>query len=177
MHTLHVYWGQAVRLYGRPRLTDVVDLSIGLSSDGFEQVAKCAERLGLQLIDVGKPASEFVKDSFLFPCHDPGSGLDVEFQFAFFEIQKIAVARAISVEVDGYPIRFARLEDLIVMKIVADRPQDIDDIKWMYVRHSNEIDWNYLRNTLDVYSRMLDDSLTARFDRIVDELRHRFGEV
>jgi predicted nucleotidyltransferase len=59
--------------------------------------------------------------------HEP-SGLDLDLVFGSLTFEKEAIARAQWVEVGGVRIPLPQPEDLIIMKAVAHRPRDREDI-------------------------------------------------
>ena len=65
------------------------------------------------------------------------SGLDVNIVFDSLPFDRDAVARATPVDLGGVLIPVSRPEDLIVMKVVAHRPQDLEDIEAILAAQSN----------------------------------------
>jgi predicted nucleotidyltransferase len=63
------------------------------------------------------------------------SGIDVDIVFGSLPFEKEAVARATWVELGGVRIPLPLPEDLIVMKAVAHRPQDLADIEAILAAH------------------------------------------
>jgi hypothetical protein len=60
--------------------------------------------------------------------HEP-SGLDADVVFGSLPFERETVTRAVWVEVGGVRVPLPRPEDLIVLKAVAHRPQDLADIE------------------------------------------------
>ena len=60
--------------------------------------------------------------------HEP-SGLDADVVFGSLPFERETVARAVWVEVGGVRVPLPRPEDLIILKAVAHRPQDLADIE------------------------------------------------
>ena len=71
--------GQAVLLYGEPRLTRDVDITLGATPDDLERVLSVVGTLGLRLL-VEDP--EFVRQTWVLPTLDEESGLRVDFIFS-----------------------------------------------------------------------------------------------
>ena len=70
----------------------------------------------------------------------------MDFIFSTTPYEQQAIERAIRVDVDGVPVAFATAEDLIVHKLFAGRPRDLEDAIGVVARQGNELDWNYLEN-------------------------------
>jgi hypothetical protein len=151
-------------------------MAVGIAAEGFDAVVACVRGLGFDLIDPGQSLHEFVRNTHLLPCRDPESGMAVEIQFSYFEIQRAAVRRAATVVIEGYRVRFATVEDLILMKVVAGRAQDIEDVKAIYLRNAKRIDALYLSEILATYQQMLDESFVERFEQIKRELARKIGD-
>ena len=58
--------------------------------------------------------------------------------------ERQAIERAVSVTVGGIPIPFATAEDLLLHKLFAGRPRDLEDAAGVVRRKRSEIDWGYV---------------------------------
>jgi hypothetical protein len=68
-----VVGGQAVLVYGDPRFTKDIDITLGVDSDKLEAVRKiCAE---LSLVSKPKDAETFVKQTNVFPVKEEGTNI------------------------------------------------------------------------------------------------------
>jgi hypothetical protein len=63
------------------------------------------------------------------------SGIDVDIVFGSLSFEKEAVAQAIWMELGGVQAPLPLPEDLIIMKAVAHRPQDLADIEAVLAAH------------------------------------------
>lgn len=74
-----VIGGQAVLLYGEPRLTKAIDITLGVNLDRLEEVVQLADALLLQpLVEPGT----FTRETLVLPCQDHRSGIRVDFIFS-----------------------------------------------------------------------------------------------
>lgn len=65
-----------------------------------------------------------------------GIRIDIIFSFSPYEQQAIRLARSISFDTaDATPVLFSSLEDLLIHKIIAGRPRDIEDIKSILLKN------------------------------------------
>ena len=66
-------------------------------------------------------------------------------QLPFMTYEAEAISRALLVELGGAMVPFATAEDLIIHKLFAGRPRDIEDAEGVVRRKGGELDWDYLR--------------------------------
>lgn len=119
--------GQAVLLYGEPRFTKDIDVTLALKPDRLPDVLALPEARNLR--PVPSDPQDFVRRTFVLPCIHDESTLGVDFIFSFSEFQREAINRGVERQVDGTPVRFATAEDLLIQKIVASRPTDLSDAR------------------------------------------------
>jgi hypothetical protein len=162
-----VIGGQAVLLYGEPRLTRDIDLTLARTPDDLGAVLRVAERLGL--VPLVEPET-FVPATFVLPCEQPGTGLRVDFVFSSSAYERQAMARTRPVVLGGVTVRFASREDLLVQKLVAGRPRDLEDARSVLLRHP-DTDVAYVRQWLQAFSDALDADFEARFVQLLAQTR------
>ncbi len=158
-----VIGGQAVLLYGEPRLTRDVDVTLGADPARLADLLAVCDRLGL--VPVADPEA-FVAETLVLPCDDPTTGLRVDFIFSYEGFERSAIDRAATVRVGGVAVRFASVEDLVVLKVVAGRPRDLDDVRGVLVRHP-ALDAGYVRRWLAEFDAALGLGAQADLDRLL----------
>ncbi len=161
-----VIGGQAVLLYGEPRLTKDIDITLGLDVDHLSKVLQVVEKIGL------KPLVNpeiFTPKTFVLPCQDANSGIRVDFIFSFSPYEREAIRRSKSVKMGKQTVQFASLEDLIIHKVVAGRPRDMEDVKGLLLKNQN-IDLTNIRKWLTEFSAVLDDPCLKRFNELAKEI-------
>jgi len=163
-----VIGGQAVLRYGEPRLTKDIDITLGVGIEGVPRVEKAISNLSIRLL-VEDPEA-FVRRTFVLPAQDEASGIRIDFVFSFSEYEKQAIARATSVDMRGVPVRFATLEDVIVHKVVAGRPRDLEDVKSIVLKNPG-YDGPYIEQWLQEFDRSLGESHSAVFRNLLAELK------
>ncbi len=83
--------GQAVLLYGEPRLTKDIDASLAAGLDRLPEVIATAAATGLApLVD----PDLFTRRTMVLPCSDPASGIRVDFILSFSPYEQLAISRA-----------------------------------------------------------------------------------
>jgi hypothetical protein len=71
--------GQAVLLYGEPRLTRDVDVTLGVGPELLPTVLEFAEEAGWRVL-TGSPA-DLVARTLVLPCSEPSSGIRIDLIF------------------------------------------------------------------------------------------------
>ena len=155
-----VMGGQAVLLYGEPRMTKDIDVTLGLGVDGQNLIRNLAAGLGLTpLAD-----ASFTSRTMVFPCVDEKSGIRVDFIFSWSAYEREALGRTRTVDLEGVPIRFASPEDLILQKVIAGRPRDEEDIRGVLAKNP-DCDRAYIRRWLREFTDSLGEPFVERFEQ------------
>jgi hypothetical protein len=158
-----VIGGQAVLLHGEPRLTRDVDVTLGVDAGELKHVLAT-------VTDAGFPAAiedpeRFVHDTNVLPLLDAPSAIRVDLIFSFSPYEAEAIARAVTVVFDRVPVRFAAVEDLLIHKMVAGRPRDIEDVAGI-LRRKPTLDLEYLLKWLVSFREVLNRDLVSEFKAI-----------
>lgn len=134
--------GQAVLVHGIPRLTEDIDITLGIGIDQFDALRDLSESLGLEPLP-DDPA-EFARETYVFPAADPGTGIRIDFIFSSIPYERQAIQRSVEVDMAGSSVSVASAEDLILHKLFAGRPRDIEDARGVADIKREELDWEYL---------------------------------
>ena len=155
-----VFGGQAVLLYGEPRLTRDIDITLGVDPSQPAPVLRVIEELQLRTLvdDVGA----FLQQTFVLPVVDPKTNVRVDFVFSLTEYERQAIDRSKIVRISGVDVRFVSLEDLIVMKVVAGRPRDLEDVVSV-IRKNPGFDRAYVEKWLNQFDSELDGRFLLAF--------------
>lgn len=161
-----VIGGQAVLIYGRPRLTRDIDITLGIDVNDFAIVERVCKKLKLKMLPE-KP-EDFAKETRMLPAEEPKSGIRVDFIFSFSEYESQAIKRAKRVNINNYPVKFASCEDVIIHKLVAGRAIDEEDVKSILVRHRSEIDMGYVKGWLEKFEAMPEyTGVSRKFEKLL----------
>lgn len=160
-----VIGGQAVLLYGEPRLTKDIDITIGATLDRLQVVLDLVREINLQpLVD----PEEFTRQTYVLPCQDEASEIRVDLIFSFSPYEQQALERAREVELGGEEVRFASLEDVIIHKVIAGRPRDLEDVKHMLLKNP-AFDESYMREWLGAFEETIGEPFVERLEKVVKE--------
>jgi predicted nucleotidyltransferase len=162
-----VIGGMAVLVYGEPRLTKDIDITLGVDGDALPQVLRMAERLDLQVL-VDDP-EQFISSTMVLPLLDAITGLRVDMMFSWSPYERQAIQRARRVEMGGAKVSVASLEDLVIHKVIAGRPRDLDDVVNVLLKNPG-YDRQYVMDWLERFDAALGSSYVATFGRLEKEL-------
>lgn len=158
--------GQAVLLYGEPRLTRDIDVTLGVDTDQLEKLIRIAETLNLDILPDN--FAEFVTQTKALPTQEQKSGIRVDFIFSNTEYEHQAFKRVNSVSINKVNVNFASIEDLIIHKIFASRPRDIEDVRGIILKNKG-IDMLYIEHWLGEFDEALDSSLKSTFQSLIEQ--------
>jgi predicted nucleotidyltransferase len=144
--------GQAVLLHGRPRLTEDIDITLGVSPDELGSVRDVCAALDLQPLP--KDVEQFVRETFVLPVRTRGSALRVDFVFSTTPYERQAIGRAQRVAIGSVQVPFATAEDLIIHKLFAGRALDLEDAASVVTRKGDGLDWAYIDRWAREFARV-----------------------
>ena len=158
--------GQAVLLYGEPRLTKDIDITLGVGPEYLEKLLLISKELRLKVLV--NDVQEFVNQTFVLPVLEVKSGFRVDFIFSVSIYEKTALKRVSYVKIGKSKVRFTSIEDLIIHKIIAGRPRDIEDIKNVILINP-QFDKDYVIKWLNNFDKELDKSYVTQFEKLLSE--------
>ena len=160
--------GQAVLLYGRPRLTRDIDITLGVDTDQFVAIDRLCKDANLRIL-VDNP-EQFTARTRVLPAEDTTLRIRVDFIFSFTPYERQAIERANRVMMEDYPVSFASCEDVIVHKMLAARAIDLEDVRHILIKNREQIDYDYLRQWLSGFSALPEyEQIMANFERLLNE--------
>jgi len=142
--------GQAVLLYGQPRLTEDIDIALGVNPEVLPSVLEACAKADLEILPE-KPV-EFVRETFVLPAIDLASSIRIDLIFSDLPYERQAINHAVTVDLSGVLIPFATPEDLILHKLFSGRPRDIEDIRGVVLIRGESLDWDYIEHWADEFS-------------------------
>lgn len=126
-----VIGGVAASLLGQARATADVDATILLDEQSLDHFLELAVQEGLRP-RIPEAAAFAKRSSVLLLEHEP-TRVGVDLTIGRLPFEREAIARARSVLIGDLQFPLVTPEDLIVMKAVAHRPQDLQDIRAIIV--------------------------------------------
>jgi len=162
-----VIGGQAVLVYGEPRLTRDIDITLGMGVDGLDRVKKIIKAIGLKSLVEKEKA--FVERNMVLPTLDKKSGIRVDFIFSFSPYERQAIGRARDIKLGRSLVRFASLEDVVIHKVIAGRARDFDDVKSILLKNP-KYDLVYIKKCLKEFDKSLGGKFLKVFRNIEKEI-------
>ncbi len=143
-HGAAMIGGVAVTLRVRPRFTDDLDLVITVPEGSLDDLIAVASTMGF-FAEQGELARELAEAGLLrlwSSADDDRVGVDL----IFVDSEQLAetVRRATPVDLGTCRLNVASVEDILILKLEANRPQDIDDIIAIKDAHGESLDMAYV---------------------------------
>jgi hypothetical protein len=157
--------GQAVLLYGEPRLTRDIDITLGASLERLSDIIRLVEGNGLEIL---VDPLEFTPNTLVLPCRDLETGIRVDFIFSWSAYEEQALRRVRTVDLSGIGVKFASLEDVIIHKVIAGRPRDWEDVRLLLVKNP-DFDQQYIESWLQQFDEALGESFKRQFQQVWQE--------
>jgi hypothetical protein len=148
----YVFGAQAALLWGRPRLTTDVDVTVQ-SSLSTDRLVRALDARGFSLRVEATEA--FVQATRVVPLEHRASGLALDLVLAGPGLEELFLERAVPIDVAGTVVPFISPEDLIVTKVLAGRGKDIEDVRGVLAERGHTLDVARIRTTLG----LLEDAL------------------
>ena len=148
----YVFGAQAVVAYGVPRLSADVDVTVELAPDAPERFAQEMETGGFAL-RVDDP--EFVRRTRVLPFVHVATGMPLDVVLAGSGLEDEFLDRAKTTDIDGVRVPVIDIADLVIAKILAGRPKDMEDARNLWHLHGSGVHLRRIRRLL----RLLEDAL------------------
>ncbi len=163
--------GVAASLLGRPRFTQDVDALISLDEQRWERFLSAGARFGLtpRISD----ALDFARKSRVFLLHHQPTGIHVDIALAGLPFEEEAIQQVKLRRIGKLILPLPTPENLIIMKAIAHRPQDMADISAL-ANANPRLDQRRIHRWVDEFSRALDmPDILSDLDKILSDARKR----
>ncbi len=164
-----VIGGVAASILGRPLLPGDVGALVILPESGWQSAIDGAVRFGIfpRIAD----ALEYTRRSRVLLMRHAQSAIDLDITFAGLPFEESAVENSQLHDVGGMYVKLPRVEDLFVMKAIARRPKDLEDIRGLLSAHPRA-DIAAARRWIREFSIATGMSdMLLEFDRLVEQRR------
>ncbi len=141
-----MFGAQAVQAWGTPRLSADVDVTVRLRSTDLGPFLAAMKANGFvpRVADVER----FAKETRVLPFVHESSRIPVDVVLAGPGPEEEFLARARTVEIEGVEVPVISPEDLVVTKILAGRPKDLEDIRGVLRQAEPAFDFGRVRSLL-----------------------------
>jgi hypothetical protein len=147
-----VIGGFAVTVWGEPRFTRDLDVTVSVPSDRFAQTI---DRITSRFISLSQDPVTFATETRVLPLIV--ESVPVDLIFAALPYEEDAIARAHPIQLNDGTVPVCSPEDLILHKIVSQRPRDHEDIEGVFRYRHSELDYGYLDPRIEELAEALSD--------------------
>ena len=161
-----VFGAQAVAVRGAPRATQDVDVTVQVDPGQLDELVADLESEGLRH-RYPELADELLATGSVIPLVHP-SGMEIDLIVAGSGLEALALSRATRATIDGVVVPVARATDLVVMKVLAGRGKDLEDVRALIA--GGEVDTAEVRDLLGQLEAALGQSdLLPAFQAALDD--------
>jgi len=165
-----VFGAQAVAIRGAPRATQDIDVTVEVGRERLPELMRALESRGIhhRYPDI---ADELLASGKVLPMSHP-SGMEVDIVLAGSGLESLAMGRATRVSVEGVEVPVAHATDLVVMKVLAGRGKDLEDVRALLA--SGDVELEEARDLLGQLEEALGQSdLLPELERAVADVKRR----
>jgi len=127
-------------------------VTLGVGPDHLGRVLEACSAIGLEPLPNDVPG--FVAETFVLPTRHEASAMRVDLIFSTLPYEAQAIGRAIRIPIGGTAVPFATAEDLVVHKLFAGRPRDLEDVVGVIRRQGDAMDWTYVTRWVDTFAEV-----------------------
>lgn len=168
----YVFGAQAVLVWGRPRLTGDVDVTVFLDPEEPDAFVAAMTQAGFDLRVAN--VRDFVARTRVLPFTHAASGLALDAVLGGPGLEEEFLRTARQVDVGGLLVPVIGPEALIVTKILAGRPKDLDDVRGILAAQGDALDLSRVRALLRTLEAAIDQAdLLPSFEEQVRATRPR----
>jgi hypothetical protein len=151
----YLFGAQAAIIWGSPRLSADIDITAVIEPASVEAFVDTMRRHGF---DVVFADSDFVTRTRVLPFVHQRTGVPIDIVLAGPGLEEDFLHRAICVDLEGTSIFVISPEDLVITKVLAGRPKDIEDVRNVVHQRRASLDAERIRNVLQLLERALGQS-------------------
>lgn len=151
----YVFGAQAVVAYGRPRLTADVDVTVDVRLESWRDLETLLSEAGFSPRVDDLPS--FVQRTRVLPLVHNRSAVPVDLVLAGpVGLEQEFLARVRQVDLGGIDVPMISPEDLVVAKVLAGRPKDLEDAQGIIREQGELLDLDRVRTLLGRLEEALD---------------------
>lgn len=149
-----LFGAQAVLIWGRPRTTADVDVTADVDPADAANLVATMRELAFELrIADWVP---FVAKTRVLPFVHGPTGIPVDVVLAGPGLEQQFLSRAIVTTIGSAEVPVMSPEDVVVTKLLAGRPKDLEDVRGIVRQRGASLDADYVRGVL----RLLEQALS-----------------
>ena len=152
----YLFGAQAVLVWGRPRLTGDVDVTIFLDPEDPHAFVTAMQEAGFDLRV--RNVEDFVSRTRVFPFTHAASGLALDAVLGGPGFEEEFVRTARPVDIGGLVVPVIGPEELVVTKILAGRSKDLEDVQGILRTQGDGLDLSRIRSLLGQLEAAIDQA-------------------
>jgi hypothetical protein len=145
--------GIAASLLGKPRLTADLDALVLLDPHGIPQFLDIAKVYGI--VPRIRSVDKFARKNHVLLMQYAASGTNIDIVLGLLPFEKQMVDHSCMITVSSLELRLPTPEDLIIMKTVAHRSKDMEDIKGI-IEGQKHLNHRYINKWAKEFANALD---------------------
>jgi hypothetical protein len=151
----YLFGAQAAIIWGSPRWSADVDITAEIEPSAIDPFVATMKQHGFDLL---VDDSEFVARTRVLPLIHKKTQMPLDVVLAGSGLEQDFMTRAIATDVDGTSVPVISPEDLIIAKVLAGRPKDIEDIRHLIHQRRSSLDAERIRGVLGLLEQALSQS-------------------
>lgn len=164
----YLFGAQSVLVWGRPRLTADVDVTVALDPDDPTRFVSDMEVSGFRLRV--RDVDGFVRRTHVLPFIHSKTGMPLDVVLAASGLESGFLDRARRTWIGDLQIPVICPEDLVVAKVLAGRAKDLGDVLGVLARQKGRLDLARIRESLKALEDALAQSdLRPAFERLLEK--------
>ena len=162
-----VIGGQAVIQYGQSRLTEDIDITLGIGVVDWRQADTLLRSAGL--VRRVQDYEALAQEGHILLLVDSATRIRVDVALSGSPLEDAALARVIHHNIGSTKVAFASFEDLLIQKIFAGRERDHDDVMRL-LRKQKSFDTGYVERWLRELGPAFDRDLLSEYRAFLPKL-------
>ncbi len=165
-----VIGGMAVIAHGHPRFTADIDATVGAAPSDLSELMALARRFSL--LPRAADAESFARQNLVLLLQHVPSKIPVDLSLAMQPFEIEAAERSVVKEIEGQPVRVPDVSSMLVYKVLAGRPKDLEDADALLETKSS-VDVARIESHLADFDSLLDTDRLSDFRALLARRRRR----
>jgi hypothetical protein len=163
--------GYAMVIHGFPRMTQDLDISLGIDTEYIDKILNAVKRDFKTLV---KDPVAFARDTNVLLLQDIETGVRIDLIFTFIEFERKAIDEADEIDFMGEKLRNVSVENLIIYKMLAGRERDKEDVEMILVEKLNLVNKDKISDTIKEMSAILQNDSYKAWISILSKFKNSF---
>ena len=166
----YVFGAQAAIVYGSPRMTMDVDVTVAVPAEGVRPLVEAL--LGAGFMSRTDDLEAFFARSRVVPLVHERTRMPLDLVVARDSLEMAFLDRAKLVDVGRLEVPMITPEDLVIAKLFANRPRDLEDVRAVLGTLGSSMDLRYVRTILGQLDEAEDRAeLLPTLERLLNQPR------